>query len=216
MTGDYTLGAVLEFLTVVAWVLARLYLHQPVLHPWLGAACSAFLSTLTVSLTVNPDLAPIAHIASNTTGLLTGYCFARGVRYEATGKPSPGFETIASIAGALAVALVTELTLPAPMLRGVIQFFTGLCFLVALFWVPTLVRRTKPRSIALAIVALVVGLGAILCTPLISYATTGQLSAHAYPNNKSIYVFMAACLLIFVLFSFNLDRRRRSHGPSVP
>lgn len=216
MTADYALGSALECLTVLAWISARLFLQKPVLHAWLGSACCALVSTLTIALTPNPDVAPIAHLASNATGIMTGYLFARGVRFEVTGRHAAGYETILWVAASLAISLAIALAVPSRSLSSaIVGFIVGLLFVCSLFWAPPLVARSKPKMIGLGICALVAALGVILAIPLAEFILSGGVKTMAYPDYKGTYVVMVLGMVIFVGASFNLDRRRRSRESSA-
>lgn len=217
MNANYAVGSGLLLLTIVGWVAMRTYLRQPILHAWLGAACAAFISSAAALLAVDPDFAPIAHIVANAAGLMTGYCFMRGVRFEATAKESGAFETIASVAASLAIALVLALAVPNLRLRIVlVGCGVGTAFLAALYWTPALLERVRPRALGVAIAVLVTGIGIILSLPLVEYLLTHGGRAEAYPHYKGTFAVMVVGAAIFAAVSLSQHRPPRPRKSPYP
>jgi hypothetical protein len=207
---EFVLRATALAVVMLAWILVRVWLGQPVMHPWLGGLLSGLLASLAAAVGVIPGSGPIPEYLGFIGVMGLGLLFTAGVRYEATHRAFSVRDRIvwaafAVIIGSLLVAFIPD-TATRQLTRRVI---VGVCIAGSLIWVPTLLKQGSSRLGTIAIGIFAIGVVIERTFPLFTYFSKGAGGgAGVFPYVRESDVFQVLAGGAAMIF-FSAERARQ-------
>lgn len=220
---EFVLRATALSVVMLAWILVRVILGQPVMHPWLGALVSGLLASLAAAVAVIPGSGPVPDYLGMIGAMGLGLLFTAGTRYEATHKLFSRRERVIWAAVAVVMGALIEISFPDMASRQFARrILVGLFILSSLIWVPALLRQGSLRFGTIALGIFVVGVIVDRTIPLFTYFTTAHLGEGVFPYLRQSDVFQVlagGAAIIFFSAERALQERRAlgaRHSTNMP